>query len=85
MLVNTIKQLLKSAHRTSIICSPCFGVASSKKLNTQVFSDLPYSKLADPQFMKALIVKPIHNHSRMSQRYLYHRKRVSGKIVSCFS
>ncbi len=88
MLVNTVKHLLKSTHYTSIISlnySLGFSVASSKLLNTQVFSKLPYAKLADPQFAKALIIKPIHNHSRMSQRYLYHRKRVSGKIVSCFS
>jgi hypothetical protein len=46
---------------------------------------LSYQQIANPQFMKALIVKPIHNHSRVSQRSLFHKKRVSGRIKTCFS
>ena len=58
---------------------------SAKKLNTEVFSDLSYSEIANPRLTKFLITKPIHQHSRVSQRSLYHKKRVSGIIRSCFS
>lgn len=91
MLVRTLKSLIKNP-QTSLqsISHPLmpaisFSVANNKLLNTQVFSDLPYSKLADPHYTKALIIKPIHNHSRVSQRSLFHEKRVSGKIKTCFS
>lgn len=55
------------------------------KLNTEVFSDLTTIQMATPELTKALILKPIHNHSRVSQRSLFHKKRVSGRIKTCFS
>ena len=55
------------------------------KLNTEVFSDLTYNQIATPELTKALIIKPIHNHSRVSQSSLFHKKRVSGQIRTCFS
>lgn len=81
MLVQAFKNIIKQA---TIIRIPYLQF-SSKKLNTEVFSNLTYGQLANPQFIKHLIIKPIHNHSRVSQRSLFHRKRVSSKIVSCYS
>ena len=58
---------------------------SRVKLNTEVFSDLTYNQLATPELTKAMIRKAIHNHSRVSQSSLFHKKRVSGQIRTCFS
>lgn len=81
MLVQAFKTFMR---RSQLVSAP-FANFSLKKLNTEVFSDLSYEQIANPQFTKALIIKPIHMHSRVSQRSLFHRKRVSGIIRSCFS
>lgn len=81
MLAHALGTILK--HTRSLVYP--FVTFSPRKLNTQVFSELTYNQLADPQHTKALIIKPVHMHSRVSQRALYQRKRVSGIIRSCFS
>lgn len=41
--------------------------------------------MSTPELMKKVILKPIHMHSRVSQRSLFHGKRVRHAIKSCFS
>ena len=78
IMINTV---LRSLPFVRLCCSSF----SRTKLNTEVFSELTYNQLATPELTKALIIKPIHNHSRVSQKSLFHKKRVSGKIKTCFS
>ena len=55
------------------------------KINTQIFSNLSYPEIACPELVKKMIQAPIHQHSRVSQRHLMHKKRARHGVKTCFS